>query len=185
MSISNFSSHLIFKSNSIEYFSAIEHLYHDAYSKGFSEQYIDKANLEIYISDILKHGNAIFVKDNNIFKACLLYTPLSLDYQCPQQIRSNFNLEKCVYIAEIMVAEPFRGQGFGKLLMKSFFETIEYQYYTDAFIRVWEENLPAIKLYENFDFEKYTSIEQTKTKPDGESDFLMKKIYLHRPLFKE
>ncbi len=185
MSISNFNSHLILKSNSIEYFDAIVQLYHDAYSKGFSKQYIDKNNLDVYISEILKHGYAIFVKHNNIFKACLLYTPLSLDYQCPQAITSNFKLDKCAYIAEIMVAEPFRGQGFGKMLLNAFFEKIEYQYYTDVFIRVWEENIPAIKLYENFAFEKYTSIEQTKRKPDGKTDFVMKKIYLHKPLFND
>ncbi|MFT3752488.1 MAG: GNAT family N-acetyltransferase [Paludibacter sp.] len=81
-----------------------------------------------------------------------------------------------------MVQEKKRGQGIGKKMMDRFLETIDKLRFNDAFIRVWEENIPALTLYKRMGFEPVSTIEQTKTKLNGTDTFVMKKIYLHKRL---
>lgn len=157
-------------------------MYIESYSKGTSAQYIDTIELHNYLKDVLQFGSAMLLAENDMLKACLLYTPLSFDKLCPESILLDFQIEKCVYIAEVMVAEPFRGQGLGKRLLNEFFDIVDKQKYNDVFIRVWADNMPALKLYEKVGFKNCTSIEQVKNTPDGKSDFVMTKIYLHKPL---
>ena len=97
-------------------------------------------------------------------------------------IYENFAIEKCVYVAEMMVAEQARGKGIGRQLLTAFFETPDTKLYSDAFIRVWDKNVGAIALYEKMGFVPYTSIEQTKQKADGSETFVMRKIYLHKKM---
>ena len=157
-------------------------MYVESYSKGKSAQYIDHSELNRYLSDILQSGTAIICAENEVLKACLLYAPLSFDKFLPESIVSHFKIEKCVYIAEVMVAETFRGQGLGNAIIKDFFEIVDSQNYTDVFIRVWDGNLPALNLYEKMGFTKCATIEQHKKTPDGKTDFVMRKMYLHKPL---
>ncbi len=169
-------------SNSPEYIPAIHRLYIESYSKGTSSQYIDEIELRSYLAEILQTGSALLFVENDVLKACLLFTPLAFDKHCPESIISEFQMEKCVYIAEVMVSEPFRGQGLGKLLLNEFFDIVDKQKFKDVFLRVWDENVPALKLYEKMGFKICASIEQSKKAPDGISDFVMKKIYLHKAL---
>jgi ribosomal protein S18 acetylase RimI-like enzyme len=169
--------------NSPDNISLIGQLYIESYSKGNSAQHIDLVELHQYLTEILQSGYALLFHENDVLKACLLYTPLSFDKLCPDTIMLDFQLNNCVYIAEVMVAEPYRGQGLGKMLLNEFFDTIDNQKYRDVFIRVWEANKPALKLYEKVGFTKCATIEQQKKTPDGKSDFVMTKIYLHKPLY--
>jgi len=157
-------------------------LYIESYSKGSSAQYIDNNELHSYLAEVLHLGNALLFTENEILKACLLYTPLSFDKLCPESVFSTFRLSKCVYIAEVMVAEPYRGQGLGKMLLKEFFDIVDTKKYKDVFLRVWNENTPALKLYEKMGFKKCETIEQQKNTPDGKNVIVMTKIYLHKPL---
>lgn len=154
----------------------------ESYSKGTSAQYVDSAELYTYLTEILQSGFALLHFQNEGLQACLLYAPLSFDKQCPELITANYEIDKCLYIAEVMVAEAFRGVGLGKLLVADFFNRIDKEKYSDVFLRVWDMNIPALKLYEKAGFEKYASIEQHKKMPDGKTDFIMTKIYLHKPL---
>lgn len=138
--------------------------------------------MRLYLSNLLDTGIAILWFENSIPKACLLYTSLTNDAVCPDQISNNYILDRSAYIAEIMVDEYCRGKGIGKMLIKSFFETVNKTDYTDAFIRVWDGNLAALSLYKKVGFSPICTIEQLKKTVDGNEDLLMRKIYLHNNL---
>jgi len=91
-----------------------------------------------------------------------------------------FEISKCVYIAEMMVAANHKGQGIGSELLGHFFNTIDSSIFTDAFIRVWDQNHIALHLYQKMGFKVITQIDQVKNSPDG--TFIMKKIYLHKKI---
>lgn len=170
--------------NNPAYNEIIRQLYVDTFAQGSSAQYIDSAELQRYITHILHHGWAILLFEGEKLNAGLLYIPLTFDTDCPDSIKSNFKVEKCVYIAEVMVAEAFRGQGIGSALLTEFFKTVDAEKFTDVFIRVWDENRPALELYKKMGFSTYASIKQLKKTPDGTSKFVMNKLYLHKPLSK-
>jgi len=154
----------------------------DAFAKGASEQYIDELALESYIEKLLKEGVALVAIENNEVLGALLSCPLAFDEYVTSAITENFALEKCVYIAEMMVAEQARGKGIGRQLLTAFFEMPDAKKYSDAFIRVWDKNTGAIALYEKMGFAPYTTIEQTKQKANGSETFVMQKIYLHKKM---
>lgn len=165
-----------------DYKSDIIDLYIKTFSTGQSKQYIDITELNKYIDAILENGFSLLAIENEIVVGALLSCPLFLDKDIPHEIYNNFSLDKCVYVAEMMVTTSARGMGIGTQLLNEFFQTIDKSKYTDAFIRVWDENVGAISLYQKVGFEQITSIEQTKKKADGNSTFVMKKIYLHKKL---
>lgn len=154
----------------------------DAFAKGASEQYIDEMALEGYIEKLLKEGVALVAIENNEVLGALLSCPLAFDKHVTSDITENFAVEKCVYVAEMMVAQQARGKGIGRQLLTAFFESPDTKKYSDAFIRVWDKNVGAIALYQKMGFVPYTTIEQTKQKADGSGTFVMKKIYLHKKM---
>ena len=154
----------------------------DAFAKGASEQYIDEAALDIYIEKLLNEGITLVAIENNQVIGALLSCPLAFDEYVTSEITENFALEKCVYIAEMMVTEQARGKGVGRQLLAAFFEMSDTKQYSDAFIRVWDQNVGAIALYEKMGFVPYTTIEQTKQKANGSETFVMQKIYLHKKM---
>lgn len=163
---------------------AIEYLYIETFSKGVSAQFVDKADLNIYLKSILEDGVSLSFIEQNKLIACLLYTTLSIDNLCPLSIINHFNIEKCAYIAEVMVDEHYRGQGLGKALIETFFDTVNTNMYTEVFIRVWDQNIPAVQLYLKMGFSVIANIQQTKKTLTGDSEFSMNKLYLHKHLHK-
>lgn len=172
----------IVQTNNSEYRDDIISLYIDTFSTGLSKQYINQVELNKYIDVIFEKGNVLLALENSQVMGALLTCPLKYDKSLPKDISGNFQVEKCVYVAEIIVAEQSRGKGIGKQLLSHFFATVDKQHYTDAFIRVWKENMAAIGLYHKMGFEPYTSIQQIKTNADGNGTFVMDKIYLHKKL---
>ena len=154
----------------------------DAFAKGASEQYIDELALESYIEKLLNEGVVLVAMENNDVIGALLSFPMVFDEFVTSAITENFALEKCVYIAEMMVTEQARGKGVGRQLLAAFFEMSDTKQYSDAFIRVWDKNVGAIALYEKMGFTPYTTIEQTKQKANGSETFVMQKIYLHKKM---
>ena len=173
---------VIINTNLPIYKKEIVELYIESFSSGLSKQYIDHIELKEYINVIFEKGNVIIGIENNHIIAAMLTCPLKLDPLLPALISQNFTIEKCVYIAEMMVTELSRGKGIGKQLLTEFFNTVDKNCYSDAFIRVWDKNTTAINLYKKVGFEPVATIEHTKTKEDGKDTFVMKKIYLHQKL---
>jgi len=172
----------IIQTRSSQYKIDIINLYLEAFSSGQSEQYIDLNELNKYIDSILEHGYALLAIENNLPIGVALICSLTLDRALPQEISEKFNTEKCLYIAEMMVTEDFRGKGIGKKLLEEFENKADRILFKDAFIRVWIENIPAVNLYKKMGFEVVANIEHTKIKADGSGTFVMQKIYLHKKL---
>lgn len=172
----------ILQTKSSAYRQAIIDLYVEAFSSGHSEQYIDLDYLQQYIDLILREGYALLAIDNHEVTGAILICPLAFDKAVPALISQSFDLKKCLYVAEMMVSEKKRGQGIGKKLIEAFFESADKSLYSDAFIRVWDENIPALRLYEQAGFKAIAKIEQTKTKADRSGSFVMNKIYLQRKI---
>lgn len=154
----------------------------DLYIASFPRSSSDKIALSKYLDEFLKAENALLAMDNDQLFGALLYSPIHEDKDLPSLITENFNTQKCVYIAEMMVSENSRGKGIGGELLESFFINIDKNQYSDAFIRVWDQNVVAIGLYKKMGFIPYTEIDQVKNNPNGNGTFLMKKIYLHKKL---
>lgn len=57
----------------------------------------------------------------------------------------------------IAISEEFRGQGFGKGLLKRLIATGKEENYDYLYLSVDKVNIPAINLYKKFGFELYTS----------------------------
>jgi len=172
----------IIQTNNSNYRNSIIELYIEAFSIGKSQQHIDLEELNKYVDSILKNGYANISFEKETVTGAILLCPLSFDKALPIEIKDNFDIEKCLYVAEMMVTEKVRGQGIGKQLMTAFFDTVDTARYSDAFIRVWDKNIPAISLYRKMGFEPIATIEQTKTKADESGTFVMQKIYLHKKL---
>lgn len=172
----------IIQSQDSIYRSEIIELYVEVFSSGLSKQQIDLKELNSRIDAILVNGYALLALENSHIIGAILCCPLQLDKLLPEKIHQNFSIEKCVYVAEMMVSASSRGRGIGSKLMIKFFETVDRLRYTDAFIRVWDENIPALNLYHKMGFEPVASIQQTKKKADGNGNFVMNKIYLHKKL---
>jgi ribosomal protein S18 acetylase RimI-like enzyme len=70
--------------------------------------------------------------------------------------------------------------GIGNQLMDVFYSQIDRTLYSDVFIRVWEENKTALRLYEKSGYKPIATIIQPKIAIDGFSQYNMKKVYLHK-----
>ena len=172
----------IIRTNHINYKKAIMALYVEAFSTGQSEQFIDLEHLNNYIDSILENGYALISSENGTINGAALICPLSMDEYLPKAISATYNPEKCLYIAEMMVASSARGKGIGQKLMEAFNETADKAHFSDTFIRVWVENIPAVNLYKKMGFVQIAEMEQTKMKADESGSFVMQKIYLHKKL---
>lgn len=172
----------IIQTSDSKYLNEIIYLYVEAFSTGQSQQYIDLEILKQYIILIMKEGYAHIAFENDKIIGTVLLCPLILDNDLPIEISENFNITKCLYVAEMMVTENDRGKGIGKRLLKEFFENVDKNSYTDVFIRVWDQNIPAISLYEKMGFTYLTSIVQIKRYIDQSGTFDMNKIYLHKKI---
>ena len=157
-------------------------LYLESFSTGKSAQTLDPVVTGQYLDALFVEGYGIFVMEEQELLGALLATPLHFDQLIPDKIRQNILVEDCVYIAEMMVTEKARGKGLGKQLLQEFIQTVDKNRFKHAFIRVWEENIPAISLYRKMGYEEYASIDQLKTKPDKSGTFVMHKVYLYKNL---
>ncbi len=172
----------IIQTKDLKYTELIAEQYIRVFSTGQSAQLLDKKDINDYIHSILIHGYAVLAFDNDTLAGSLLSIPLLFDKELPNEIISKFALENSIYIAEIMVEEDKRGLGIGRQLMDVFYNQIDRKAYSDVFIRVWEENKGALRLYEQSGYKSIATIIQTKTAVDGFNKYEMKKIYLHKKI---
>lgn len=172
---------IVFKqTNEVLYREAIVSLYIDCFSTGVSEQYIDLAELTEYIGLVLDKGNAVLSFENELMTGAVLSLPLKYDSYLPEIISRDYIVNNCVYIAELMVIQQKRGKGTGEKLLSEFIKNVDRNFYTGIFIRVWDQNFPALRLYEKMGFVPVATIRQTKKHADGNGTFDMNKIYLYK-----
>lgn len=157
-------------------------LYLNCFSKGLSAQYIDPENLKIYLHQFLNTKTSLLLIDNSKIAAAILCSPLKTVENLTKKILDQPFFEKSLYIAELMVREDSRGKGLGKVLINKAINVAKNEKYTDIYIRVWDENEPALQLYKKAGFIEVDEMFQTKLKPDTKEEFVMRKVYLHLKL---
>lgn len=152
-------------------------LYIQTFSEGISAQYISKVTAESYLDVLFDEGYGIFGISEKKLVAALLVCPLSIDKERPEYIQKNYNDADSLYIAEVLVAKPHRGNGMGIALLKKFEMNLSHKI-KHVFLRVYTENTPAIQLYEKFGYTVCGSLIQTKFKPISKEAFTMHKQYM-------
>ena len=157
--------------------SELESLYLDTFTRGISAQVISPTEAETYLKNLFSQGYGIFGFSNGKLVAALIMTPLNHDKECPQIIKQNFKESESEYIAEVLVDENYRGRGLGKALMNAI-ETYLDKTTRHVFLRVWDKNEAAVRLYENSGFVTCGHLEQEKTRPNSHEKFLMHKHYM-------
>jgi len=170
------------KSSTVEHLPDIRNLYIEAFGGGLSAQHIDIDELNRYLLTILNDGYALLHIEDERIEGVLLACPLLMDEYLPESISGKYAPENCLYVAEMMVSQQNRGKGIGRKLLEAFETTADKKRYTDAFIRVWDQNGPALALYRKMGYTDIAEIQQTKRTADGNGTFVMKKIYLHKKL---
>ncbi|EUJ30308.1 GCN5-related N-acetyltransferase [Listeria floridensis FSL S10-1187] len=71
--------------------------------------------------------------------------------------------EEDLEFAHLMTAPEFRGQGFGKQVLKGLLDEAKRYSYPFIYIRVLPENHSAIKLYQSFGFEEIEPFDEIYT----------------------
>lgn len=166
--------------NDFRYLDEIITLYVKTFTVGDSKQYVDLELLSDYMRTILDQGYAVIALSDEQIVGALLCLPLKFDKDLPDSISSQYDVENCIYIAELMVDEKHRGKGIGKKLMIDFQKEMNRDKFHDIFIRVWDQNALALSLYQKMGFVPVAEITQNKIMPDGLTTFVMNKIYLHK-----
>ena len=156
-------------------------LYLQAFTTGEYAQYVSRKDASWKLDEIQSIGSGVAAMLHGKPAGALMGIPFALDTDFPADNHPHIPMEKTVYIAELMVHEDVRGQGIASALIHEFLENEKEKGITDAVIRVWIENIPAVKLYEKLGFRRIEKITQTKFKSETET-FEMHKIYLHKKL---
>ena len=152
-------------------------LYLNAFTTGGYAQYIPSGSAESALDEMLRNGWGNMAFSGDELAGVLIALPLSYDKEFPRDRCPQVSVETSVYIAEVMTHSDFRGKGVASELLESFLQKAKDNY-TDVIIRVWDENEPALSLYEKMGFKKLgVELVQTKLSSPGE-EFKMRKIYM-------
>lgn len=155
-------------------------LYLQAFTTGKYAQYISESEAEKDWQKYNEIGEIYVALHGKNLAGALVSYPLKFDENLPEQ--SVFDIEKSIYIAELVVETAFQGKGIGTLLVNYFNENRNKDVFPNVVIRVWEENIPALSLYRKLGFEDTgVSINQTKHRTENEV-CEMKKVYLQRKI---
>ncbi len=164
--------------NYYKFRSELKKLYVHSFTSGELAQLIDEDEAEAALYRYFDSGWVVVAIASEIVIGVIAAIPLKLDDEFPAKNHPDINIKKSIYIAEVMVHENFRGEGLATKLIEYVLEFSTYKY-SDAVIRVWDENTPALKLYNKLGFCAINSIKQYKTNLQG-INFVMNKLYLHK-----
>ncbi len=158
----------------------IHTLYLNAFTTGEYAQFIPRESAESTLDEMLRNGwgNMAFADDR--LTGVLIALPLSYDKDFPHDKCPQIPVETSIYIAEVMTHPDFRGKGIASELIENFLQGAKDRF-TDVLIRVWDENIPALALYEKLGFHPVAAITQTKYRSQNE-EFEMRKIYMRKEI---
>lgn len=151
-------------------------LYLNAFTTGEYAQFIPAETAESTLDAMLRNGfgHMAFIGDK--LAGVLIALPLSQDPEFPKEDCPDILVENSVYIAEVMVHTDFRERGVASQLLETFLREAR-DVFTNVVIRVWDENEPALKMYEKLGFKQIADITQTKFLTEEET-FEMRKVYM-------
>ena len=157
-------------------------LYTLSFTEGEYAQFISPEAIESSLDDIMRIGFGFMAFQKDKLIGAVLCVRLKNDPDFPLENHPNLEPDKTLYIADVMVDQDFRGEGVASALIKDLLDKSVSKPYTDAVIRVWDKNIPAISLYKKLGFTEIETIVQTKLDIDNEKPFEMKKIYMHKKI---
>lgn len=172
----------IFPDTQQGYKEQVKALYIDTFTQGPSAQWVDAGALEEELRLTYQKGVMLVAVQADELVGALFVYPLSDDYLLPESISRDLNLTKIPYIAELMVAASCRGCGLGSRLMSEAMELLRTENYQQVYIRVWDQNRAALKLYEKLGFRSAGVADQVKYSYPDKRPMMMRKIYLFKAL---
>ncbi len=160
--------------------SQIVHLYLHAFTTGEYAQYIDPQKAESTLDKMVRKGMGVMAFTGDRLAGVLLALPLRYDEEFPAGEVDDVPPDTTLYVSEVMVHAEMRNRGIASAMISDLLTRAAVTH-TDAVIRVWDENKPALSLYDKLGFQPVATITQTKKHVSGEP-FEMRKIYLHKKL---
>ena len=157
-------------------------LYTLSFTEGEYAQYISPEAIESSLDDIMRIGFGFMAFQKDKLIGAVLCVKLKNDPDFPLDLHKDIDPDKTLYIADVMVDQDFRGEGVASTLIEDLLNKSVPKPYTDAVIRVWDKNIPAITLYKKLGFTEIESIVQTKLDIKDEKPFEMKKVYMHKEI---
>ncbi|GAB1414674.1 hypothetical protein MASR2M117_00800 [Paludibacter sp.] len=175
----------IFRDTHYQFREEIRKLYLDTFSKGESAQHVDSEELDNEIRLAYEEGMMMVAVDENDetkLNGALFVYPLHYVERFNPQLSEVQDKMHTPYIAEIMVHEKLRGQGIGRKMLNKTMSLLKENRSKEVFIRVWQKNVNALRLYKNAGFEMVGKMLHAKWLPDMSAKFFMDKLYLKRGL---
>lgn len=172
----------IFPDTQQGYKEQVKALYIDTFTQGPSAQWVDVGALEEELRMTYQKGVMLVAVQADELVGALFVYPLNDDKLLPESISRDLNLTKIPYIAELMVAASCRGCGLGSRLMSEAVELLRTENYQQVYIRVWDQNRAALKLYEKLGFRSTAHADQVKYSYPDKRPMMMRKIYLFKAL---
>ncbi|MEA4983490.1 MAG: GNAT family N-acetyltransferase [Paludibacter sp.] len=175
----------IFQDTHYQFREEIRKLYMDTFSHGDAAQHIDPEELDNEIRLTYEEGMmmvAVDDDDESKLTGALFVYPLQYDSGFNPELSDVCDKVHTPYIAEVMVREKYRGRGLGRKMLKKTLGFLKENRFREVFIRVWNKNFSALRLYTDAGFEVVGKIFQWKLFTDRKTRFLMEKLYLKRGL---
>lgn len=155
-------------------------LYTLSFTEGKYAQYIPLDAIEVSLDDIMRIGFGFMAFVDEKLIGAILCLSLKNDPDFPFGSHPDIDPGKTLYIADVMVDQRYRGQGVASMLIEDLLKKSVSKPYTDAVIRVWDKNIPAVSLYRKLGFAEIDTISQTKLNKIDKKPFEMKKIYMYK-----
>lgn len=155
-------------------------LYLSAFTTGEYAQHIPRESAERTLDETLREGWGQMAFADDKLAGVLIALPLLRDEEFPRDVCPQIPVITSVYISEVMTKPDFRGKGVATQLINGFLQEAKGSY-TNAVIRVWDENKLALSLYKKLGFSEIAIITQTKFRSESEV-FEMNKIYLYKEI---
>lgn len=113
------------------------------------EKYVAEAFAESKIQSEFEETTTLFLIAENKEKETLAYGKLRWDNR-RDELMTNKNY---IEIERIYVAKAYLRMGIGRLMMNEMFDIAHQRGFEQVCLSVYENNLPAIRFYEQFDFQ--------------------------------
>lgn len=155
-------------------------IYINSFTTGEYAQHIEVGEASSRIDSFMKVGHAIVAMMCDKLIGFAIYTSLQEDEEFPAEGLSQVDIDESLYIAEVLVDSNHRGKGVATMMINRILNSGS-QIYSYAVIRVWQNNKPALLLYQKLGFKSIASISQTKF-ASKEETFEMRKVYLAKQL---
>lgn len=165
------------------YRAEIVALYMAAFTTGEYAQHISLRQAKKTMDGLMKISDGVMILINDKPIAIIMAFSLIHDHDFPANEMPYITPKRTIYISELMVDARHRGQGLGTELMNRYLQSVAHRY-TDAAIRVWMKNIPALQLYRKLGFTEGATIRQTKLNKTDKKPFEMEKIYLTKRITK-